>query len=198
MTTFLELQTAVQSRGFQYLTDTPNDLARVKRVINTAVVQVSEQQDWPFMLGTQTGAIPMALTDCRKIETVYNSTTSLSPLTRHTVLDGVTTDLTITGTAQYYYVLNGYVQSYPVTTDTFTVAYYKTAAPLVNDTDSPLMPSRWTMVVEDLAVAYLAEDGDTRNAAFANYQNGLLMMSGALMDTQLVDHQQISFASEDW
>lgn len=175
-TSFLALQTEVFNRGADYL-DTTSDISRVKSWINNAYLDLCGRQPWPFLEVTLPNQnAPITLTDMRGILSVVDETT-LVPLEGIDRRDLSKTfmDLTQQGFDNYWYVEGGNdgnggqvdtLKVYPVnSTDLLEVRYIKTPAQLVNDTDIPLLPDRFTYALVDGAMVYVHHDNDDYDLA---------------------------------
>jgi hypothetical protein len=198
-----QLKTAVAARGFNYLLDGSTDEDRLERVINQSYQQICEMERWPFLnTAFYTGALPSTIADLGRIEAVtFNASTSdqqlLEPKSREWLLRSFPS-LTQTGTPLFYYLNDTSLRVFPVNTGQFTVVYWEIPPDLSADSDTPLIPSRWHSVIEDLAVFYLAEDQETRQNANANVERQLLVMRQSLLAREDIAYQQITGAAEDW
>lgn len=168
--TLSSLQTEVYARGFDFLDDGGAGVTRVTRWLNDAMHTVDELADWPYLNTTTTGANPLTIADLRTIESVTDVAllNQLIPRDRRDLRNAYG-DLTTTGTALYYYVTGGTtITTYPVTTNTLTVDYWKFGEDLAAAGDAPLMPDRFRYILVDYAVAQgLRDTGDLQGAAEA-------------------------------
>lgn len=181
-----EIVTEFQSRGFDYLSTT-----RAENYANDAyLIDICEQEDWPFLDATTSGAAPLTISDLRTLESVIDSTQAvkLKPLDRRHLTDDWNTDLSTPGTPTFYYLTSGsIVNVFPAnTTDTLAVRYWKVPERLTSG-DTPLLPSRFHSLIVDAAVARAYEDSDDYELAqnaWANFQNRLQAMRDALLEQQ--------------
>ncbi len=183
--TYLDLVTELQARGFDYLTS-----ARCGNLINDAYLRdICEAEDWPFLEATDSGAAPNTVADLRTIESVIDTTTNckLLPMDRRNITD-VDTDLTTVGTPYLYYITSGtIVNTFPYSTDTISVKYWKVPTALSGDTDEPVIPSRFRALIVDAAVVRAYEDddeGDMADAARSRFDSRLAEMKDSLMRQQ--------------
>jgi hypothetical protein len=154
-----ELTAALREEGFEYLSTT-----KALRYINDAyLLDICEEEDWPFLEATAEGAAPLEISDLRAVESVIDSTqeVELRPLDRRHIVADVDTNLTTVGTPAYYYLTEGKtVNVYPIsTTDTLKVRYWKVPTEL-SGTASPLLPTRFHSLIVDGAVARAYENSD--------------------------------------
>lgn len=183
--TYVELRTELAARGFDYLNAT-----RLGNFINQGYTDICEAEDWPFLEASTSGTAPKVITDLRTIEYVVDSSNlnKLRPLDRRNLTD-YAVDLTVAGTADYYYTTAGTtVNVYPAdTTSTFNVHYWKVPTDLSADSDTPLIPSRFRSLIVDCAVIYAYEDDDEgaqADGAKSRYEYRLNDMKNSLMIQQ--------------
>jgi hypothetical protein len=135
---FTALQTETYARGLSDLNDGGAGATRVKRWINDAMHEIDVLADWPYKLASTSGAVPLTISDLDVIESVTD-VGNLSPLTptdRRYLRDTYAT-LTTTGTASYYYfTAQNIITTYPVTTATVTVDYWKVGPDLSAGADA--------------------------------------------------------------
>ena len=181
---FASLKTELAARGFDYLSAT-----RQGYFLNRSYSEMCEEHDWPFLLTTQTGAMPMAISDLRTVESVVSTTGRyvLSPL-RVPHLLAYDTDLTTAGAPSDYYVTTTGISVYPTsTTDEFSVRYFKVPAELSEDSDEPEGGSRFHQLIVDGAAAYAYFDSDNFEAARGMidlWNEGKQRMRDSLMHSQ--------------
>lgn len=175
------MKAAFERRGFDYLD--PTDL---ERYLNDAyLLDVCEEEDWPFLEATSEGEAPLEIADLRTVEYVIDKTLDerLDPLKRARITDELNADITETGTPGYYYLTGGNtVNVYPVAADTLLVRYWK-APEALSGTDEPLLPSRFHTLPIDGAVARAYEDSDDyelAEAAKARFDKRLDAMAESL------------------
>jgi hypothetical protein len=185
---FTALQTEVLARGLSDMS-AGTDLTRIKRWIVDAAHEIDNLADWPYRLSSTTGTVPLAISDLDVIECVtdVSNLSALSPTDRRYLRDTYA-DLTTTGTAQFYYFTGQTtITTYPVTTATLTVDYWKVGPDLTNGGDTPLMPDRFRMGIVHYAVsAALADRGDAAGsqAARADGDRVVSQMMGSLLTPQ--------------
>lgn len=185
MSTFLELQTEVFARGFDYLNDGAAGTTRIKRWINDAYHELCEEADWGFLEADQTGTAPVITTDMRSILSVVDTTskTELPFVDRRTLADTYA-DLTTTGTPRFYYIEEGrIVRTYPVG-GSLSVHYLKFPADLSANGDTPVVPARYHGLIVDGAVRRALLDRDNPEEAQAVEQHrqvGLAQMKRTLI-----------------
>jgi hypothetical protein len=186
---FAAMQTELFARGLSDLNDAGAGLTRVKRFLNDAAHEIDNLADWPYKLASTTGTVPLAISDLDVIECVtdISNLSALSPTDRRYLRDTYA-DLTTTGTAQFYYFTGQTtITTYPVTTATLTVDYWKVGPDLSAGADTPLMPDRFRMGIVHYAVsAALADRGDAAGsqAARADGDRVVSQMMGSLLNPQ--------------
>lgn len=165
---FSELKTELAARGFDYLSDT-----RLGRYINFACVEVDEPEDgmlWPYREASVTGVPPIAIADLGVVEMVTNATTNcpITPADYRTLVERHG-DLSTAGTPCHWYTgTPAGVQelaTYPVSTASINVQYYRVPPTLVSDGDIPLAPVRFHNVYVDVAVRMAYRDSDNHQEA---------------------------------
>jgi hypothetical protein len=177
-----ELIAEYQGRGFDYHTS-----SKALGYINDAyLTDICDAEDWPFLEATATGSAPLEIADVRGIEYVTNTTdqTKLAAMDRRLLTDA-NYNLEEEGTPSFYYVANGdTIKTFPVSTATLSVAYYKVPERLSGPA-VPVLPERWHSLIVDGAVARAYADSDDyeleRNAEEA-FQKRLQKMREALLD----------------
>ncbi len=177
-----ELRSEFAARGFQYLPGTRKD-----RLVNLGYMELCEEEDWPFLEATTSGTAPLTVSDLRTIESVTNTTNELEllPRDRRELVSGDPA-LDATGTAVSYYITGGdTINVYPANTaDTFKVLHWKVPAQLDDESDTPLVPSRWRyLIIERACVIGYRDDDETEmmEACEAAYDKGLAKMRYSLM-----------------
>jgi hypothetical protein len=178
-----ELISAFLARGFDYMSN-----AEADQVVNDAyLVDICEEEDWPFKEGTATGPAPLALSEFGSLEYVIDTTEEkkLSPLNRGNLTDSFPT-LSEAGNPSFYYLTEGKVLNvYPAnTTDSLLVRYWKTPAKLTGSA-TPILPERWHSLIVDAAVSRAYEGSDdyelAQNAA-TTFQSRLQKMRDSLLE----------------
>lgn len=180
------LRTEFLARGFDYLSN-----SRAENYLNDAyLLDLAEDQDWPWLEATKEGTAPVTIEGLRAVEYVINVTQEykLSPILRARLTDDLSVDLTIVGTPSVYYLTEGKTLNvYPAnTTDTLLVRYWKVPERL-SGAATPLVPERFHSLIVDGAVARAYEDGDDyelAQAAKARFDQRLQAMRESLGSLQ--------------
>lgn len=177
------LVASLKAQGFNYLTE-PECL----QLLNDAyLVDICDQEDWPFLEKTKEGTTPLEITDLTGVRSVIDVTQKikLKPLEERALTDTYDTDLTTAGSPAFYYLQEEIkLKVYPTsTTDTISVRYIKTAEALTGSS-TPLLPSRFHSLIVDGAKARGYENSDdyelAKNAA-ETFQARLQTMRESLM-----------------
>lgn len=108
--------------------------------------------------------------------------------------------LTTTGSPTYWYRTTTGVATYPVTTDTVTVRYWK-RTPVLTESDTPASPADHHMLIVDMAVQLAYRDSDNHQAAEGlqvDIDRQLAEMVDDLLPQSEPVFQRITWASEDW
>lgn len=158
---FSDMQTEVFARGFAPLNDSGAGLARVARWVNDSAHEIDDLELWDYRRASTTGTAPLSISDLGVIGAVVDggNLNALVPTSIHD-LEGQFGDLATTGTATYYYLNNGAITVYPVSSNTLTVKYFKVAPDMSANSDTPLMPDRFRMAIVERAVAKAYLDND--------------------------------------
>lgn len=179
---FTELKAELAARGFDYLSDT-----RLGRYIGIGYSEACAQALWPFLAASQSGTMPMTITDLGTVESVEYAAEGrkLVPIDRRILTDEYP-GLSDVGTALWYYLSTaGQVAVYPAqASGSFTVRYYKRPATLTG-TDTPVIPTEWHYVIVDYAAAKAYSDNGDVDQALAARQEGdrtIGFMLDALID----------------
>src|SRR5205823_1084911 len=108
------------------------------------------------------------VTDLRKVLTVHVAANflALRPTTRKWIVSMYGDVASTSGVAQYYYVENTVVRTYPVV-GSIVVYYLKVPADLSGGTDVPIIPARFHNLIVDGAVIRAYEDQDNFQAVQA-------------------------------
>lgn len=164
---FSELKTALAARGFDDYSDTT-----LGERINSARAELDRMYLWPWREASVTGTAPASVSDLGQIEAVTNETRDYRLVGRQFAdLIDAYGDLSTTGTPIYYYrayVSNSpVVATYPVSTDTIGVQYWKVTVDLVDAGDEPASPSECHSLIVDLAAARGWRDKDNHELAAA-------------------------------
>lgn len=158
--TLLQMRTELSSRFREFIADT-----RATRLLNETYHDLLERANWPFLETTVTGVAPLLIADLRAVISVADTTANLT-LRSLDVRDIKQMDpaAAITGTPLYYWLDNNTVNVWPTsTTDQLSVRYQQVPVDLANDTDVPVLPSRYQMLIVDGAqLRALAEGPNPR------------------------------------
>lgn len=202
-TTFTQLQTEFFARGFDYLNDAGAGLTRAKTWINQSYLELCEEDTWPFLLATATGAAPLAVADIRTILSVIDTasnSTPLYPLPEDELVDDFS-PVTTTGTPTYFYVDDTTIRTYPVG-GTLSVRYWKVPALLSAGSDAAIVPDRFVNLIVDGAVRRAQNDNDNPTGAQIaeeERQRGIDLMRRSLMFRDGTRHyQRLTYWAEDW
>lgn len=172
------------ARGFQFLNDAGAGLVRTKSLYNSAYLELCEEEKWPFLLTSASGAAPLTVADMREVESVRD-TGQLSVKLWHRPATDIEEDyglLTTVGSPLWYYIENSIIRTYPVG-GTLSVRYYKVPAELVNDADEPLVPNRFRRYIVEgmIRQAAMEDNPQLAQAAEAERQIGLNLMRRSLL-----------------
>lgn len=158
--TLAELRTELQSRGFDYVTD-----SRLNRWLNRAQQRICDRHNWPFLETTTTGAAPLTISDVRTILSVTDTDSDATLLHEDArSIKEYDPTLAATGTPLYYYLNGSAVTTYPVSTNGLSVTYIKAPADMSSDSDSPVLPSRYHLLLVDFAACEAYKDSDNLEA----------------------------------
>lgn len=200
---FSTLQTEVFSRGFDYLDDSGTGLARVKRWLNQAYLEICEAYSWPFLDTTTSGTAPLTISDLRQVLYVLDTSNDrqLQGVDVRHIAD-IDSDVSTTGTPQWYW-LDGLttVKVYPTnTSNTLSVRYLKTPVELSANGDEPVIPARFQDLIVDLAVLKGMKDSDNYEAVGilrAEVDRGVQVMANNLLE-RMLDAPDFIVQSEGW
>lgn len=163
--TFAELKTAFLARGFDYLETRAGDF------INSAMHELDDTERWPYLEDSAVGQAPLAIPNLGTVEQVINTSQSNSSLypADYGELVGMFGDLSANGTPYYFYVAwpSGVptVATYPGSTNTIGVQYWRVTEDLAADADEPAAPARFHKLIVDIAVRDAYRDTDNHPAA---------------------------------
>lgn len=191
---FTALQTEVFARGLSDLNDGGTGATRVKRWIVDASHEIDGLADWPYKLASTTGTAPLTIADLDVIEAVavVGTFTPLDPTDRR-YLRVTFADLTTAGTASFYYFTGQTtITTYPVTTATLTVDYWKVGPDLSAGSDTPLMPDRFRMGIVHYAVASALKDRGDEAGAKSAREDGDRVVSQMMASLLVPSHQAAS------
>jgi hypothetical protein len=150
--TFAELKTELAARGFSDLSD-----ARLGIIINQARRKLDRMYLWPWRESFITGEAPLLIGDLGIIEAVTNETRqeTLDPAQYRWLTKVEGANLDESGVPSYYYVGwpdgNIVLATYPTSTDTIGVQYWKVTSDLAEDDDVTVTPEEVDDVVLDIA-----------------------------------------------
>lgn len=202
-TTFLQLQTEFFARGYDYLNDAGAGLTRAKTWINQAYLELCEEEPWPFVMATSTGAAPLAVADLGRILSVLDTANASNPLLEmdeDELMDNFP-PITTTGVPTFFYVDDLTVRTYPVG-GTLSVRYWKVPALLSANGDIAIVPDRFANLIVDGAVRRAAIDNDNPAGVAMveeERQRGLDLMRRSLFFRDGTrQSQRLTFASGDW
>lgn len=167
--TFAQLLTEFYARGFDYLNDGGAGEVRAKRFINQAYRDICEMDDWPYLTVTTTGTAPLTISDLGTIESIVDEGENrvISPADRRTLVETYP-DLTLTGSAQFYYMTGAStIATYPVSSSTLRVRYWRVVSDLDATTDQPAIPARYQYAIIEYACMRAYTDSD--NPEMAQY-----------------------------
>lgn len=154
-----ELVASFQAQGFEYLST-----AECLQFINDAyLIDICEQEDWPFLEATAEGPSPLEVSDLRTVEYVIDTTqqVKLDPLIKARLTDDHNVDLTEAGSPLYYYVSQGTtIKTFPSSsTSTLLVSYWRFPQEL-SGTAKPVFPKRFHSLIVDAARSRGYENSD--------------------------------------
>jgi hypothetical protein len=190
----VELKEELAARGFDHLSQ-----QRLGQFVNRARSRLDSRYEWPYRLATTTSIATIA--DMGHVDTVLDSSQTY-PLEQATLeeIQSDYFDLTTTGSPTYWYRTSTGVATYPVTTDTITVRYWK-RSPLLTETDTPLSPSDYHMLIVDIATVMAERDrGNHRDAdeLQADIDRQIGEMVTDLIGQYGLQFTTVTYASEDW
>jgi hypothetical protein len=153
---------AVKDRGFDYLSSSRLDL-----MLNTAKDEFEDWWQWPWLEVQSTGPTPLLVPDLKLVLMVKNPSThdELLGLDLRQANLGVT-DLRAAGTPEYWWIEGDQTMHvYPGDGAVIDLNYVADSPPLVDATDTPLIPARYHNLWIDLAVCEAYKDSDNFPAA---------------------------------
>jgi hypothetical protein len=176
-----ELTARFRSQGFDYLST-----EECLQYLNDAyLLDICEEEDWPFLEAMIEGEAPLEITDLRAIEYVVDTTQEieLRPIDRRNLVADLNTNILTEGTPSWYYLSAGdKINPYPLAANKLLVHYWKVPAEL-SGTVTPLLPTRFHSLIVDGAVARAYENSDDyelHNAKVAAFQARLMKMKETL------------------
>lgn len=195
MSTFLEQQTELVARGFDALSTT-----RAKAILNDAYTEVDGAYPWPYLEDSGTGTAPLSIPTLGQIEAVTDETLDVPiELVAYRNLVDWVDDLSTTGDPEFAYVAwpSGVptVATWPVSTNTIGVQFYRVPAALTADADRPAAPSRYHGVYLAVASRMAAvETGGDPSGWASEAERALQTMLLTLLPDQLSGrHQRMSW-----
>lgn len=205
-TTFGDVKNEFYNSGFDYIRDN-NQTDRAGRWVNQSYQEICGLERWPFLRTSTTGTAPISISDLGDILRVTDTA-----LNRRLVendedsLADLNADLTVAGTASWYYLsysTSPTVNTFPATTNTLSVVYYKSPASLTGDADVLLVPDEFIDVVVLGAMRRAYFDGTDAASQYqmvkAEYGDRLAYMRSQLLPKYT--YQVIEFfpsSSTDW
>lgn len=172
-----ELVQECVDRGYDYVST-----ARIGSGIERHYQRICSRFPWPFLEDERNGTAPLAVTDLRRILSVNANEQSIRGVDRRW-LAATRPDLSETGTAEYWYLEDTTLKTFPVDTATLTARIIKVPA-VLGDSDEPLMPSEWQYLLVDSTVVDLLRDDDEYEEARAlrsDVEQGVREMAAALL-----------------
>jgi hypothetical protein len=149
---FSDLKTALSERGFDDFSDT-----KLGRLINEGRRELDRMDLWPWLEASATGTAPMTITDLGEIEAVINTSRDDELLLPHEYqrLLAAYGDLSTTGVPVYYYRSrpsgDPVVATYPTSSDTIGVQYWKVTTDLSGASDEPAAPDELHPLILDIS-----------------------------------------------
>lgn len=180
--------------------------ARAGRLINRAYDRLSMEHLWPFREASGGGTTPFIVADLGQIEAVTNESRQYElEESSYKDLVGWYGDLAVLGTPIYWYraYVSGdpVVVTFPTSSDTIGVQYFRTFSALSEGNDVPEVPVRYHGLIVDIASLYAYRDLGQQDQAQALQQDVDRQLNGMVEDLlpqQTTGHQRITFQSEDW
>lgn len=162
-TDYTALKAAVSGRGFSRLSAADQGIA-----VNDAVHELDGMEPrWPYLLTSSSGTAPLTVADLGDVTTVLNTVLDVPVrFSDFEDLAGWAGELTQTSTdpVRWYFTPGSTtsISTFPVTTRSLQVVYYKTSPDLSAGADEPLCPDRWRHLLKDMAVrnAHVMKDVD--------------------------------------
>lgn len=155
-----EGRSAVMARGFDYLA-----APQLTLMLNTAKDEFEDMWEWPWLWLPFSGPTPLVIANLKLVMTVQSGGTELLGLdVRQVAQDG--TDLTLAGAPQYWWIeAADTLHAWPGDGATVSGICLQDSPPLVNPTDTPLIPARYHNLWIDLAVCEAYKDSDNYAAS---------------------------------
>lgn len=202
MSTYLELRTELSARGYSHLST-----LRLGYLINRARARLDGMYLWPYREDSAQGAAPLSVPTLGIVEAVTNETRGyvLEEMGYADVLEFGDTSLTGSGYPAFWYRSTPagapVVNTYPSGTDTIGVQFWKVCVDLSGDSDTPQAPSRFHLLIVDIAQQQAERERgnfDASQSLQPDIDRQVSEMVDQLLPQQGPVHQKISWASQDW
>jgi hypothetical protein len=201
--TFTELKAELAARGFARLTD-----AQLGSYITRAITEIHDIARWPFLEASVTGTAPLAITDLGTVDVVFDTTSTdrRIPGLSYQTLVGTYGDLSSNGAAPSFWYL-AYpagvptVATYPVSTVTIGVQYYRVPSDLSAGADEPVVPERYHGLIVDIAARKALRgksDNDGANALQVEIDRELAGMREGLLYQPQAGPTVLPMGGEDY
>lgn len=183
--TFGDMTAEMFLRGFDHVPP-----VRIKRWLNDSYQEINEAADWPFLNKDASGVAPLAVTDLRRLLTVFSSTDSLplKVVERAFIVatyGSVTAPTTTPMFAFYDPASSPSVRIFPAAAaKTISIRYISIPADLSAITDTPTFPARYHDLIVEGASARAYSDMDRYDLASGTsdrFRQGLEYMKAALL-----------------
>jgi hypothetical protein len=198
--TFEELKAELAARGFSHLDDD-----RLGLLINRARARLDGMYTWPYREDSAEGTAPLSLPTLGIVEIVSNESQGY-PLEELGYVDlaSAGADLAQTGSPTYWYRLSAagdpVIATYPTSSDTIGVQFWKITDELEADAETPAAPSRYHLLIVDLAQQAAERDrGNHQNAQALQPEidRQVTEMVEDLLQQQAAKYTRVTWASED-
>lgn len=196
--TLSTLQTAFYRRGFDFMSPTGDPsgagATAATQFLNQAAQEIDAMYPWPYLLTSTTGTAPLTVADLRKVQAVQDTTNGSYPLEPSQVqnLSNDYGDLTTVASPLFFYFTGQTtIATFPVSTDTLKVSYWKFAADMAAASDAPAMPDRFRPTIVDYAAAAAFRESNVPDEAGLALQEGQRKL--ALMVNELLDPQDFGW-----
>jgi hypothetical protein len=177
ITTLATAEAELQARGYSRFSTT-----RLDAWLNAAKNRFEDYPyDWPWLKTSATGAVPLTISDLRRVRSVVDSSTSLplDQVDEDAIVEFASGDLTVAGSPSGWYLTSDTVLStYPVTAGSVKVRYVKFSPELSSGSDTPLIPARYRMLWVDLAEVEALRFGVKDAASAAALEQGVFRRLG--------------------
>lgn len=166
---FSDLKAEVAAAGFARLTS-----AQLGTFVNRAMHELDDMEPWGYREASVTGVAPLAIADLGEVDLVFDTSAGPDVVLekrsyRELVSDFGDVALTGGGSPWFWYRASPAgvptIATFPVTTQTIGVQYYKVRDDMSSDGDTPLAPPRWHGLIALIAKRMAhAEKGDRATA----------------------------------